>query len=114
MRHDVRKSERHPIWGMAALVGDRESLVGQVVNISGTGIALNLNHDRNASGSLRNTWLCRVVSPDFPETLEFVAKVVRRYATTRGSGVGCTIAAINDKDMAMIDDFQRRRRSLEH
>ncbi|MBI2305783.1 MAG: PilZ domain-containing protein [Rhodocyclales bacterium] len=114
MRHDVRQCERYPVWGMAALIGSDKSLLGQVANISGTGIGLSLNYEREASGSLRNTLLCRVVSPDFPDTLEFLVKVVRKHVSSRGYDLGCAIAAINEKDLAMLEAFQQRRQANLH
>ena len=114
MREEVRGSERVPLWGMAALIGSDSSMVGEVTNISRTGIALSVGRNRNSSTKLRRTWLCRVVSSEFPDTLEFLAKVVRKNVSSQGYGLGCTITAINEKDLAMLEAFRTRRLSAAH
>lgn len=109
MMQDLRESERYSMHGMAALVGDGQCLIGHVSDISGNGIALNIHGRQGTATDIRKTWLCRVISPELPETLEFIVKVVRPRAAPGGYGLGCTIAAIDDKDRAVLEAFQSKR-----
>jgi len=108
MHNELRQSPRQPLYGMAALISDGQSLVGHLADISPIGLGLNVTHAGMRDGNLRKTWLCRIVSPNLPRTVEFVVKVVRTQNRANGYGVGCSIAAIDDADARILKAYQAR------
>lgn len=112
MLNEQRNGERYPMHGMVALVGKDQSVVGHVADISKSGIALTLHGERNGFSDVSKTWLCRVLSPELPEALEFVARIVRPRPTRLGYGVACKIAEITDSNRALLDSFQKKRQQF--
>lgn len=112
MLNEQRNGKRYAMHGMVALVGQDQSMIGHVADISTSGVALTLHSDRNGFADLRKTWLCRIVSPELPETLEFVARIVRPRATGRGYGLACQIAEISDSNLALIESFGKKRKHV--
>ena len=106
MLHNVRKHERYPLWGSATLSAGGRVIHGQVANISASGIAIRIDDDHEGLPGSRKTWLCRVDSPDLPDTLEFLVKVVRKAVWLHGYGVGCTITVINERDAALLKAYR--------
>lgn len=109
MINDLRNGQRFAMHGMAALVGQNRSLVGHVADISHSGIALNLHGHQPATADGRKSWLCRIVSPELPEPMEFVVRFVRPRHARHGHGLACAIADIDEKNRALLDAFEQKR-----
>jgi len=105
MHTELRQCARQPMSGMAALIADGRSMVGHLADISPIGVGLNIADIRQREGAIQKTWLCRVVSPELPRTVEFVLKVVRTHPWPNGYGIGCAIAAIDKDDEALLKAF---------
>ncbi|HEX5803204.1 MAG TPA: PilZ domain-containing protein [Azospira sp.] len=112
MLNEQRNGRRYAMHGMVALVGQDQSMVGHVADISTSGIALTLHDERNGFADIRKTWLCRVVSPELPEALEFVARIVRPRTTGHGYGLACKIAEISDSNLALLESLQKKRQRV--
>ncbi|HEX5804570.1 MAG TPA: PilZ domain-containing protein [Azospira sp.] len=106
MRHDLRKTERLPLAGMAALIAGDVQLAGQIVDISPKGIALTVHKDDLPRLDLARTWLCRVVSTDLPAPVEFLVRAVRRKQRGFGVEIGCAITVIDVKPLGLINAFR--------
>ena len=107
MLHDLRRSKRYALAGTATLYSGGQTITGLVVDISAGGVALQVEPENcPIVPSFRKTWLCRIDSPDLPAPLEFLVKVVRRANWREGSGIGCTITAINERDALVLKAYR--------
>jgi PilZ domain len=81
--------------GTGSLRSRQDVIDGEVVDISLTGIALRVDGDFRASSGLRSSWLCWVSSPDLPDDLCFLARVVRMQRRRSDNFIACRIIDIN-------------------
>ncbi len=109
MLHENRRTQRYAMPGMAALVRDGHALVGHISDISQGGIALDIPVGQDAGEDIDKLWLCRVVSPELPETMEFFVRVVRPRDGRQGYGLACVVDDMSGKDRALFDAFRHRR-----
>jgi hypothetical protein len=102
MRHDIRKGERHPLWGHAGLKHGDATINGRVVDISSSGIAIVAQQVPAEVVSARNTWLCEIEARDLPTTLRCLVRIVRRKPMREGYRLGCAISLIDDQNLNLL------------
>ena len=91
MTSEKRQHERHRTAGKITLTAADRELVGELYDVSKTGLALVLEQAPDFEFSPDTLWRCHVESASYPTTLTFFARVVRRQALAGGVLLGCAI-----------------------
>lgn len=106
MRHNYRGHHRYFVAGRVRLEAGKETLEGRLFDVSLDGVGFDSAENSALPALGRRTWLCTLASPDLPQDIRCLVRVVRRQSTRLGSTFGCRIIEIDATNLALLKAYR--------
>lgn len=106
MRYNLRHNNRYFLTGQARLESLNQVVEANLVDVSLGGIGLAIDSLWQSPANMRRTWLCTVSSPDLPQDIRCLVRMVRRNTARSSTVLGCLIVDIDDQNLALLKAFR--------